>query len=63
MALGYFLAPLFVKMMGAGHLLAKSMYARLTIIGLFFDFCYFGYQSLLNAQGRTRTITMIGGGV
>ena len=59
--LGYFLAPLFVEMMGAeGTFLAKSVaYLKINLIGLFFDFCYFGYQSLLNAQGRTRTITMI----
>ena len=59
--LGYFLAPLFVKWMGAeGTFLAKSVaYLKINFIGLFFDFCYFGYQSLLNAQGRTRTITMI----
>ena len=59
--LGYFLAPLFVEWMGSrGDLLAKSVaYLKINFIGLFFDFCYFGYQSLLNAQGRTRTITMI----
>lgn len=59
--LGYMMAPLFVEWMGAtGTFFDKSTaYLKINFIGLFFDFSYFGYQSLLNAQGRTRTITMI----
>lgn len=60
-AIGYWLAPLFVSWMGAsGIFFEKSVaYLKINFIGLFFDFCYFGYQALLNAQGRTRTITLI----
>ncbi len=59
--IGYFCAPYFVGWMGAdGLFYEKSVsYLKINFVGLFFDFCYFGYQSLLNAQGRTRTITMI----
>lgn len=59
--IGYWMSPLFVQWMGAeGTFFEKSTaYLKINFVGLFFDFCYFGYQSLLNAQGRTRTITRI----
>lgn len=58
---GTILAPLFVGWMGAqgAFFLKATIYLKINLIGLFFDFCYFGYQALLNAQGRTRTITVI----
>ena len=51
----------FVEWMGAsGVFYEKSTaYLKINFIGLFFDFAYFGYQALLNAQGRTRVITVV----
>ena len=45
--------------MGAeGDFLYKSnVYLKISFIGLFFDFCYFGYQALLNSEGNTKSIT------
>ena len=59
--IGYIFAGQFVEWMGAsGVFYEKSTaYLKINFIGLFFDFAYFGYQALLNAQGRTRVITVV----
>lgn len=59
--LGYLGTPYFIYWMGAtGEFASKAIiYLKINFIGLFFDFCYFGYQAILNAQGKTRTITII----
>lgn len=59
--LGYFMSPLFISWMGArGELFEKSViYLKINYIGLFFDFVFFAYQAILNAQGKTQSITVI----
>lgn len=59
--LGYLLAPILVRLMGAeGIFLDKSItYLKINFVGLIFDFGFFGYQAILNAQGSTRSITMM----
>lgn len=59
---GYVTSYFLLKWMGAeGSFLDKAhIYLKINFIGLFFDFAYFAYQSVLNAQGNTRTITIIG---
>lgn len=58
---GYFATPSLIYWMGArGGLYEKSViYLQINFIGLFFDFVYFGYQAILNAQGQTKLITVI----
>lgn len=60
-SLGYFLSPSMLSWMGArGELLEKSIiYLQISYLGLFFDFTYFGFQAILNAQGQTKVITQI----
>lgn len=59
--LGYVMSPLFIRWMGAsGDFYDKSVtYLKINFIGLFFDMAFFGYQSILNAQGKTKSITLI----
>ncbi|MCQ9210389.1 MATE family efflux transporter [Granulicatella seriolae] len=59
--IGYIFAPNFVQWMGASGTFAdkSTVYLKINFIGLFFDFAYFGYQSILNAQGETKIITKI----
>ncbi|MBS4461314.1 MULTISPECIES: MATE family efflux transporter [unclassified Facklamia] len=59
--IGYFASPLFVQWMGgAGEFATKSItYLKINFIGLFFDFGYFAYQAVLNAEGQTKMITAI----
>ncbi len=59
--IGYFATPSLIYWMGArGGLYQKSViYLQINFIGLFFDFVYFGYQAILNAQGQTKSITVI----
>lgn len=61
MLIGLLTAPTFLTWMGArGDLYDKSLvYLRINYIGLFFDFVYFGYQAILNSQGKTKAITII----
>lgn len=61
--LGYLLSPLFIRWMGAtGEFYDKSLtYLKINFIGLFFDMAFFGYQSILNAQGKTKSLTLING--
>ncbi|MDK7186571.1 MATE family efflux transporter [Facklamia hominis] len=45
---------------GQGSFLQKSdLYLKISFLGLFFDFGFFAYQSILNAQGMTKTLTII----
>lgn len=57
--IGFFSSPFLLSLMGAeGDFLYKSnVYLKISFIGLFFDFCYFGYQALLNSEGNTKSIT------
>ena len=59
--IGYFATPSLIYWMGArGGFYDKSViYLQINFIGLFFDFVYFGYQAILNAQGQTKSITVI----
>lgn len=59
--IGYLATPSLIHLMGArDSLYEKSvLYLRINFIGLFFDFVYFGYQAILNAQGQTKAITLI----
>lgn len=59
--IGFLLTPTMLAWMGArGSLLEKStIYLRINFIGIFFDFIYFAYQAVLNAQGLTQYITKI----
>lgn len=59
--IGYVFTPSFISWMGAkGELYDKSvLYLKINFIGLFFDMGFFGYQSILNAQGKTKSITFI----
>ncbi|HFI0462760.1 TPA: MATE family efflux transporter [Streptococcus suis] len=59
--IGYLMAGNFVEWMGASGLFAQkaSTYLAINFIGLFFDFIYFPYQAILNADGQTKKITLI----
>lgn len=59
--IGYLATPSLIYWMGARDgLYEKSViYLQINFIGLFFDFVYFGYQAILNAQGQTKSITVI----
>lgn len=59
--IGYLATPSLIYWMGARDgLYEKSViYLQINFIGLFFDFVYFGYQAILNAQGQTKSITII----
>lgn len=59
--IGYLATPSLIYWMGAREgLYEKSViYLQINFIGLFFDFVYFGYQAILNAQGQTKSITII----
>lgn len=59
--IGYLATPSLIYWMGArDSLYDKSvLYLQINFVGLFFDFVYFGYQAILNAQGQTKSITLI----
>ncbi|MDO4662226.1 MAG: MATE family efflux transporter [Tissierellia bacterium] len=59
--LGYFIAPFVVRWMGAtGSFAEKStIFLAVNSIGLVFDMMFFGYQAILNSQGRTKSTTII----
>lgn len=59
--IGYLATPSLIYWMGARDgLYEKSViYLKINFIGLFFDFVYFSYQAILNAQGQTKSITVI----
>lgn len=59
--LGYFIAPYIVRWMGAsGSFAEKSeIFLAINSIGLLFDTIFFGYQAILNSQGRTKSMTVI----
>lgn len=61
--IGVLITPFVVSLMGArGDLLKYSTtYLKINFIGLFFDAIYLSFQSILNAQGKTRETTIIGG--
>lgn len=58
---GYFASNFLLTWMGAtGSFLEKAdIYLKISFIGIIFDFLFFTYQGVLNAQGNTRTITQI----
>lgn len=59
--LGYFISPHIVRWMGAkGTFAEKSeMFLAINSLGLIFDIIFFGYQAILNSQGRTKSMTLI----
>lgn len=59
--IGYFATPWLHQMMGAkGVFLEKAnTYLKVSFFGLTFDFGFFTYQALLNAQGNTKVTTVI----
>lgn len=59
--IGYFIAPFVVRWMGAtGSFAEKStIFLAVNSIGLVFDMMFFGYQAILNSQGRTKSTTII----
>lgn len=59
----YLIAPYALYWMGArGTFLEKSqLFLQINAIGLIFDLIFFGYQAVLNAQGMTKSITIISG--
>ncbi len=59
--LGVLLTASMIAWMGAtGSFYDKAViYLQINFIGLFFDFTFYGYQSILNAQGRTKVITQM----
>ena len=59
--IGYLLSPSLLALMGGqGSFLDKAIiYLQINFIGIIFDFGFFGYQAILNAQGNTKTITII----
>ncbi|MGF3067055.1 MATE family efflux transporter [Facklamia sp. P12950] len=59
--LGYLATPWMLSVMGgSGSFLDKSIiYFKISFIGLAFDFAYFTYQAILNAQGNTKIMTAI----
>lgn len=58
---GYFATPWMLSLMGGeGSFLNKAIiYLQISFIGIVFDFAFFGYQAILNAQGNTKLITLI----
>lgn len=59
--LGVITAPFIVRWMGATGTFEYKSYIFLAInsVGLLFDMIFFGYQSILNSQGRTKSMTII----
>lgn len=59
--LGVITAPFIVMWMGATGSFEYKSYIFLAInsVGLLFDMIFFGYQSILNSQGRTKSMTII----
>ena len=59
--LGVITAPFIVRWMGAtGSFEYKSyIFFAINSVGLLFDMIFFGYQSILNSQGRTKSMTII----
>ena len=59
--LGVITAPYIVRWMGATGSFEYKSYIFLAInsVGLLFDMIFFGYQSILNSQGRTKSMTII----
>ena len=59
--LGVITAPFIVRWMGANGSFEYKSYIFLAInsVGLLFDMIFFGYQSILNSQGRTKSMTII----
>lgn len=60
-ALGYLISPFIVRWMGArGSFADKSeIFLAINSFGLLFDTIFFGYQAILNSQGRTKSMTVI----
>lgn len=58
---GFFIAPYIVRWMGAeGSFALKSeVFLSINALGLIFDIIFFGYQAILNSQGRTKTMTVV----
>lgn len=59
--LGYLISPFVVRWMGASGSFAEKSQIFLAInsLGLIFDMIFFGYQAILNSQGRTKSTTII----
>ncbi len=59
--LGVITARFIVRWMGATGSFEYKSYIFLAInsVGLLFDMTFFGYQSILNSQGRTKSMTII----
>lgn len=59
--LGVITAPFIVRWMGATGSFEYKSYIFLAInsLGLLFDMIFFGYQAILNSQGRTKSMTII----
>ena len=60
--LGFSIAPILIKVMGAkGDLLKYSTtYFKVNTLGILVDTMYFGFQAILNAQGKTKSTTIMG---
>ncbi len=59
--IGVITAPFIVKWMGASGTFEYKSYVFLAInaVGLLFDMIFFGFQAILNSQGRTKSMTMV----
>ena len=59
--LGVITAPFIVRWMGAtgGFEYKSYIFLAINSVGLLFDMIFFGYQSILNSQGRTKSMTII----
>lgn len=59
--LGFLISPFIVRWMGAsGSFAEKSeIFLAINSFGLLFDTIFFGYQAILNSQGRTKSMTII----
>lgn len=59
--IGYLASPSLIKWMGGQGSFGQksSQYLMINFIGLLFDFLYFSYQAILNADGKTKIITLI----
>lgn len=59
---GYSLAPMLIKIMGAkGDLYKHSLtYFKVNTLGIIVDTLYFSIQAILNAQGKTKSTTAMG---
>lgn len=59
--IGMLISPFVLSWMGAeGSFFEKAnVYLKINFIGLTFDFIFFGYKAILNAQGNTKVPTVI----